>query len=468
MPFCGSLTGVKFVGRKAERSLLESQFAAPRSAFVPIYGRRRVGKSELILQFVEGKKAIYHVGKTAPAGLQLRELLQQMARVLDEPLLENLPTDNWRTVFDEITRRSRNTKLVLAFDEFQWLVQAAPELPSLLQEFWDRHWSRSNDIMLILCGSYIGFMEREVLGSKSPLFGRRTAQIRLAPFSYLEAREFHPRWSVTDQASLYFLCGGVPHYLKVFDPDRSLASNVESVFLNEFSPLFREPDFLLREELREVDCYYAILLAIAEGQSTLAAIASRSSVPERSIPYYIQQLVELGYVARYHALTEKPANARHVRIRLEDPLLRFWFRFVFPNMSFLQQMGAARTFRERIKPELPAYLGQMFERLCREALPRMYARENVPAPFAIGEYWDKAAQIDVVGLRQDGWTDLGECKWGPIRSVSAVEAELETKVSLYPNGRNATIGRRIFSHHPVKNPGKGVRWTTLQELYELE
>jgi hypothetical protein len=195
-----------FVGRTAELALLEREHAATGGAFVPIYGRRRIGKSELILRFLREKRAIYYVGKTAPAALQLREFLEQAARVLDEPLLARMSVDGWRSALIEVARRAQGGgKLVIALDEFQWLAAASPELPSVLQELWDRGWRNAGGPMLILCGSYVGFMEREVLGKKSPLFGRRTAQIQLRPFTHREAAAFHPGWAVTDRAAAYFL-----------------------------------------------------------------------------------------------------------------------------------------------------------------------------------------------------------------------------------------------------------------------
>ena len=160
--------------------------------------------------------------------------------------------------------------------------------------------------------------------------------------------------------------------------------------------------------------------------------------------------------------------ARQVRYVLDDPLLRFWFRFVFPNLSFIQQMGPRRTMRERIRPELDSFFGHCFEVLCREALPRLYELEGVGAAFEVGEYWDKEVQIDVVGLRDDNWTDLGECKWGQVRSQRQLIEELERKVRVYPNPRNATVGRRLFLK---KTPGKrtedvpGLRWHSLEDLY---
>jgi AAA+ ATPase superfamily predicted ATPase len=306
-----------------------------------------------------------------------------------------------------------------------------------------------------------------VLGKKSPLFGRRTAQILLRPFGYREAARFHPRFSRVDQARTYFLCGGVPLYLKRFTDDRSIEANLAAELLDEYAPLYREADFLLREELREVTLYYAILSAMAAGHSTIQEIAQQTGQDPRSLSYYLQQLTELGYVERRYPLTGEPPSARSVRYVLADPLLRFWFRFVFPNTSYIRHMGAERALRNLIRPHLDAYSGFRFESLCREALPWLYRKEGVSAAFEVGQYWSKKVQIDVVGLRDDGWTDLGECKWGPVRSPRTVEKELEAKISSYPNRRGATIGRRVFSRQAPKDlEGAGARWHGLEELYE--
>lgn len=457
-----------FIGRQAELKVLTDAYEAPGSALVPLYGRRRVGKSELILQFLAGRPGVYFLGKQAPAAMQIAEFLGEAAAVLGEPLLAGLATESWAAALDAVVSRWKSDrKLVLALDEFQWIVGASPELPSILQERWDRSWRRSGKVLLILCGSYVGFMEREVLGKKSPLFGRRTAQILLRPFGYREAALFHPRYSRTDQARTYFLCGGIPLYLNRFADGRSVESNIAGELLDEYAPLYREADFLLREELREVTLYYAILTSIAAGLSTVPEIARQAGQDPRGLFYYLQQLVELGYVERRYPLTGKPPSARSVRYDLADPLLRFWFRFVFPNTSYIRHMGADRALRDLIRPHLDAWFGLCFERLCREALPWLYRREGVTAAFEVGEYWSKSVQIEVVGLRNDGWTDLGECKWGPVRSRNAVESELESKVRDYPNPRGATIGRRIFARQvPAASGDTGVQWHGLDELYQ--
>jgi hypothetical protein len=280
-----------------------------------------------------------------------------------------------------------------------------------------------------------------------------------------EAAAFHPRWSRTEQAKLRFVIGGVASYLGAFDAGRSFEQSLAANLFSEFAPLFREPEFLLREELREVSSYQAVLGAIAAGQTSIRGIATAAGLPERGLTYYLDQLESLGYVKRRYPLTGKKHNPRELRFVLEDPLLRFWFRFVFPHRSAVQRLGPERTLAELVAPELDAYFGSCFERLCREGLAERYGEERV-AYAEIGEYWDKAVQIDVVGLRRDGWIDLGECKWGAVDSVPRVVDELERKVRAYPNPTGATIGRRIFTHRPVKaRRGDGVQWTSLADLY---
>lgn len=458
-----------FLGRASELRLLAAAYEQPASAFIPIYGRRRVGKSELILRFLHNRPGLYFLGKKAPAGMQIREFLLQAAELVGEPLLASAAIDDWGQALDQLLRHWKSDqKLVLAFDEFQWTAGASPELPSLLQERWDRHWQKSGKIVLILCGSYVGFMEREVLGRQSPLFGRRTAQIHLRPFEFREAALFHPGYSRVDQARAYFVCGGVPLYLKRFSDRTSIESNIVAELLEEYAPLAREGDFLLREELREVDIYFAVLSAIAAGRATSSEIAREIPMEPRALHYYLQQLLDLGYLARRLPLTDKPVSTRQVRYEISDPLLRFWFKFIFPHTSGIRHLGPRKAFQHLLKSQLEPYFGHCFERLCREALPHLYRLEGLVAPFEVGEFWSSEAQIDIVGLRQDGWTDLGECRWGAVRSPRTLEAELAAKIPSYPNARNATIGRRLFTRGKLAGEhlrGSAARWHSLDDLY---
>ena len=189
----------------------------------------------------------------------------------------------------------RGQRLVLVLDEFQWLCESAPELPSVLQKLWDHQWQHEKGPFVVLCGSYLGFMEREVLGHKSPLFGRRTGQLKLEPFGFSEAAGFHPQWSLEDQARTYFICGGVPTYLKAFLPDRSVEQNIIGAFLEVDAPLMREAEFLLREELRDVASYTTVIEAMAVGHATPTAISNYAVIAVSRLMYFLGTLQELGY-----------------------------------------------------------------------------------------------------------------------------------------------------------------------------
>lgn len=458
----------QFIGRAAELKMLAAAQKSSRLEFIPVYGRRRVGKSELILKFMaQCRPGLYYLGKQAPPGLQIREFLEEAARVFNQPLLAEAAVGDWHKALDLVLRqRDPGQKFVLAFDEFQWMAKASPELPSVLQGLCDQESRGNSNLMLILCGSYMGFMEKEVLGKKSPLFGRRTAQILLPPFNYLEAGRFHPRWSPADRAMIYFICGGIPYYLRFIDEHDSVPTGIRKNFLTEYSALFREADFLLREELTEVRQYHGILMALAAEASSPAAISRATGVPERSLYYYLQHLIALGYVARRYPLAVRKPTRTSVRFAIDDPLLKFWFRFVYPNMSFIQQMGAEAAYSHLIARHLPAYFGLCFERLCREALPNIYRREDVRAEFKIGQYWDKQRQIDLVGIRGDNRIDLGECKWGAVKSAGALEREVADKFAGYPNPKNYSIQPRIFCQtKPRSAVADHIRWHTLDDIY---
>lgn len=456
-----------FIGRHAELSALDQAYAAPGSAFWPVYGRRRIGKTELIKQFLRDKPGVYFLGKQAPAPMQIRDFLADAGAALEEPLLATQQVDGWQKALAMVVERWHGPgKLVLVLDEFQWSAAASPELPSIIQGLWDGSWSRSDRVFLILCGSFLGFMEREVLGRESPLFGRRTGQILLRPFGHREAAAFHPGYSERDRALTYFVCGGVPLYLRAFSDRSSVEDNIAARILDPFAPLYREADFLLHEELREVERYYGILLAIATGSTTPTAIANQTGLDVRQLSYYAQQLVDLGYIDRRRPLADR--GGRSLRYTIGDPLLRFWFRFVFPQLSRVTQLGPQRALRELIRPELPSYWGTCFETLVREALPDLLVREGATGSVEVGEYWDAKSQIDVVGLRDDGRIELGECKWGAVRSGRAVLAELTKKAENYPNPTNASISLRVFSSGrvaPMESERFPVRWHTLADLY---
>lgn len=459
-----------FIGRQKELAALDKAYQAQSNAFMPIYGRRRVGKSELIKHFIQEKQALYFLGKQAPARLQLREFMRNAASALDQPLLEEIRADDWHKAISLVLKQvPAEKKIILVMDEFQWTAKASPELPSVLQSFIDDQWAGACKVFLVLCGSYMGFMEKKVLGEKSPLFGRRSGQIFLKPFSFLEAAEFHPQWSNAEKAKVFFICGGIPYYLKFFSPSDSVDTNIRRNFLNEFSALAKEPEFLLREELKELRKYFGILTALSTGAATIQEIAGITGIDAKALFYYLNSLMELGYIMRRYPLVAPKPNPKQVRYRLQDPLLRFWFRFIYPNGSAIYQMDEKSAFMNLIKPHLESYFGYCFEALCRDALRLLYQKEGLTCSYEIGEYWDKDVQIDIVGLRQDDVIDIGECKWGQISSIRQLSEGLKAKIAAYPNQANKTIHARLFLRTRQNLPDHDdIRAQTLDDLYALE
>jgi uncharacterized protein len=454
-----------FVGRAAELAALEKQHRREGAAFVPIYGRRRVGKTELLLRFCAGKRAVYFAATQGAAPQQLRSFMRTAAAALGASLLGELEPRDWEHAFERVLEAAGSKPLVLVLDEFQWLCESAPELPSVLQKLWDHRWQRRKGFFLVLCGSYVGFMEREVLGARSPLFGRRTGSIKLEPLGFREAGGFFPRWPEEDRARAWCICGGVPAYLKAFDPHRSVDQNITAAFLEVDSPLMREAEFLLREELREVGTYATLVEALAAGHATPTALSKFAGIPVPRVMFFLKTLLELGYIERKEPLVPGRPSRKQARYVVADPLLRFWFRFVAPHFSAIRRGPAKDAFRQLVAPQLEPFYGAGFEALCREALPLLLEAEGVDGATRVGEFWSPAAQIDVVALRADRWTLLGECKWGAVPSLPKLHAELLSKAAAYPAGA-ATLDLRVFTRKKLKGPvPPGLKVHDLAQLY---
>lgn len=454
-----------FVGRQAEIAALERHYQAARAGLIPVYGRRRVGKTELLLHFASRKPTVYFTASDKLRTPQMVDFVRAAADWLHVPHLAEAAPQTWEAALKLVIGAAPpRRKLVLVLDEFQWLCASSPELPSVLQRLWDLEWQRGNRLLLILCGSFIGFMEREVLGGRSPLHGRRTAAIRLEPFGFREAAEFHPRWSHEEKARAYFVCGGIPAYLRRFDARRSVAQNIAGEFFAVDAFFQREPDFLLREELAEVKQAASVLEATARGRHSQGEIARTIGLSSAALAPHLRNLVALGYLERVFPLIPGRPPRTSVLYRVADPLLRFWFRFVEPHWSTLRRFTPDRAFEQIVAPQWDAYCGESFERLCREALPLLYEAEGVTGKFEVGEFWERDCQIDVVGLRADGWVDLGECKWQGRPGIAEVRSELEARLQRYPLQRRTAQLRAFFRARPARSSDV-VRLHDLASLY---
>jgi uncharacterized protein len=327
-----------------------------------VYGKRRVGKTELVKQFFADKPHLYYLADKTSALDQLNTLSAKLGDYFHDPFIAQRGFGAWEQVFAYLKDKGR---FIWAIDEFPHLVEADPAIPSLFQKGWDEY-LRDSQVYLILLGSSIGMMETEVLGYRSPLYGRRTGQLLLQPLDFVDARQFFPQHSFAEAMALYAVGGGIPAYLRLFSPEADLWTNLKDHVLTLESFLYREPEFLLREELREPRSYHAILKAMAAGKTKLGEIANETGFAKSHISKYLSVLTDLKIVQREVPITEvRPEKSKRGLYRIVDHFFRFWFEFVFPYRSDLEE-GEQDAVLKRIRKAFPLYLSKVYEDVARE------------------------------------------------------------------------------------------------------
>lgn len=346
-----------FIGRGRELDVLQEFHDSDDAELFVLYGRRRVGKTELLQRFCHGRRAVYFLAAQVRDRDNLRAFRECLREVLGDPLLETVEFTDWSAALGYAAERAEKERLVVVLDEFPYLCEANKGLPSLLQKFWDERGKRSG-LMLVLCGSQVSFMEREVLAERSPLFGRRTGQRRLEPLTPFESLGFFSNWDVRERVTAYGILGGMPAYLRRFDDRRSLQENVAREILRPEGYLFDEVQFLLRAELVSPVTYNSILAAVAQGAQRLGDIALAVGVDSTKANKYLHVLRELGLVEREIPLTDPdPLRSRRGSYRVADRFLAFHFRHVQPNISLIQADRGDRVWKSFIAPDL----GRIFD-----------------------------------------------------------------------------------------------------------
>ena len=401
-----------FVNRHQELATLEQMFQSGVAEFFVLYGRRRVGKTELLTQFCKGKRGIYFLASQLKTQDQLRQLTETSRHVINDPLLQSLVFDDWESAFIYFAQQAQEERLVLVLDEFQYLCEDSPALPSLIQRFWDLH-GKNSKLFLILCGSRVSFMEQEVLAERSPLYGRRTGQLRLMPLSYRDSGSFFPEQSGKEKLIRYGITGGIPAYLNQFStPQATFEQQIKDKLLTPQRYLFDEVNFLLRSELREPRTYASLLHAIAEGATRLNEISQRVGLEPTNANKYLSVLRELGLIKRETPVTERaPQKSRKGLYKIADNYVKFWFRFVLPNRSLIESGNADLVYRQMIAPHLSQYMGGIFEDVCRQYVERYWEEKLEVAPRRVGVHWESDLEIDVLTENIDGSHWFGECKW---------------------------------------------------------
>lgn len=424
-----------FIGREKELEGLEKLYQTEYFQFPVIYGRRRVGKTALINQFVQGKEAIYFTGVESNERQNLENFSKSIWNYTSDTDLGSSPIfPSFQAALEYVFQLAEKKRLVLVIDEYPYVARASKSLSSTLQLLIDRYKDTSK-LYLILCGSSMSFMENHVLAYKAPLYGRRTAQFKLQPFTFLEARKCFKRFSNLDLAIIYGVIGGTPQYLMQVQDSLSVEENIKTLFLNPNSPLYEEPTNLLKQEVREPALYNAIISAIASGSSRLAEISGKVGEESSVCSAYLKNLISLGLVRRENPFGD--TSSRKTIYSVEDNMFRFWYRFIPENQSSISR-GVVEVAWKRIEPYLPGFMGPVFEEICKQYLWKLLLEGKSPVEFSdLGRWWGtdprtkKQTEIDIMGASGKEAALFAECKWTNEKVDLEILKTLEERGNLF-------------------------------------
>ncbi len=439
---------MKFIGRKSELSKLDAEYNRD-SSFVVIYGRRRVGKTTLIKEFLKKKTAFYFLATEEIESQSMKRLAGVVARTTKNALLQKAAFTDWLDLFQLIADYKPEEKKVLVIDEFPYLVKINAAFPSILQNAWDEILKDSN-VMLILSGSLIGMMQKYTLSYDSPLYGRRTAQMRLTPllFTDIYAIQKLPFDQAVEQ---YAVTGGVPKYLEFFEGGRPLEEQIKDTVLSKSGFLYEEPNFLLKSESLMAVNYFSIIKAIADGNHKLSRIAGALGQETSTLTPYLSTLSDLGFVEKRTPLTEKnPEKSRKGLYFIADNFIRFWFRYVYPYKGELELDNMQIVLDEMHKDFREKFVAFTYEDICKTIFVELCRKEEISfAPSRIGSYWlndfDSNTEIDVMSVdHQNKRVFAGECKYHAKPVDAPVYFALKEKVDGTPEIRKAFSGYDVI------------------------
>jgi AAA+ ATPase superfamily predicted ATPase len=401
-----------FIDREEEMAQLERLYRSKRAEFFVLYGRRRVGKTRLLRAFCANKPHIFFVATLSSETEQLATFSQALWRFSHTEVPEGFTFPSWESALRALAELPGRPIVVL--DEFTYLISSNKAIPSILQKVWDERLLEAN-LMLVLCGSYIGIMEREVLGYQAPLYGRRTASHLLLPLKLQGAVQFYPQYTPVQKLEAWAVLGGMPYYLSAFTDSIDVLANVRAQILDPYGVLCNEPQLLLMEELRAPQNYFSILRAIAQGHTRLGEIANAAGVGDATTAVrYLDTLREMRVVMRSVPATQScPEKSRKGIYQIADHFFRFWFRYVHPFYSSLDIGLADTILAQQVRPTWEQYVGYAFEEAAREYVARLAERGKLTLlPERIGSWWDREAEIDLLALNDaQGAMLAGECKW---------------------------------------------------------
>lgn len=406
----------KFIGRKNELAAMEQLYKKQDFQMMVLYGRRRVGKSTLIKEFITDKKAVYYTASKTGIQNNMEKMGRQTLAEL-APEMDDMNFKDMDALFSFIGRRCMDERIVFVIDELPYLAEADRGVLSIIQNHIDTEWGQGQ-MFLILCGSSISFMENEVLSEKSPVFGRRTSQIKLEPFQYIESAEFVPSYSETDKAVCYGITGGIAKYLSLLDDSVSLDENIIALFFTKSGYMYEETNNLLTQEFRNVSTYNDIIEAIASGANKINEIADKTHCESTAVSHALSNLTAIGIVEKEFAITDE-SNKKKVRYKFKDNMFKFWYRFVPDAVGAIELGKGELYYKSIVKNKISEYMGEVFEDMARYyTLNAGLCGELACFVTSVGRWWgtnpkkQEPTDIDVVGLDKNSKTAvLGECKY---------------------------------------------------------
>ena len=421
----------KFVDREEEMMTLQSEYERPGSSLVILYGRRRVGKTALISEFIKGKNALFFLASEESEAQNRTAFKEKAADFTGNELLRQFDAKSWDILFQTIMQTPFQEKPIIVIDEFQYIGKSNPAFPSIFQRIWEEQ-LKDRSVMVILCGSLISMMESQTLSYSSPLYGRRTAQIRLKQIPFRYYHEFFPDKSPRELVEYYSVTGGVPKYIELFSESDDIYHAIQKNILNRSGYLYDEPHFLLQQEVSEIGNYFSVIRAIAAGNSKLSAISTVLEVKSTSLTKYLKTLIDLDILKREVPVTEEnPEKSKKGLYKIKDNYLRFWFAFIYPNMSFIESGNSAIVLNKIRKSMVIGHTAFVYEDVCREQMWKLNANGAWPFHFSkLGRWWDSRNEIDIAATDPDGSNlILGECKFWQEPVGSNILYALEQKAA---------------------------------------
>ena len=452
---------MNFVAREMELALLDDLYKRSGAQFLIVYGRRRIGKTSLINHWAEGISGRYlYWGATQASRInQLRHFSQALWRFInpDSRIDPTFSYSTWEAAFTEVSRLSAEERIVLILDEFTYVMQADPEVPNILQHAWD-HMLKQSNIFLILSGSLAGVIQRTALDYQSPLYGRATARLKVQQLPFGALAEMLPKYRTDKRVAVYAITGGVPAYIEQFDDSLNIVQNLQQRIVSPTNVMLTDAPFLLHEQLDEPRNYMSIMETIGAGFHKLTDIANMAGVPRSNLNKYLTVLAQLGYIERQiPATVRRPAQSRQGRYVIIDPYLRFYFRFLAPNLSSIER-GRSRQMISLLSDHLPDFIGtHTFEELCREWINVRAEMDELPfLPERVGSFWSKQAQVDALAIN---WRTkdilLGECKWEKETvGRKVIRTLFEKTEKVLPKSVQWAVHYAFFSRHGFTLPAQ--------------